>query len=148
MSRSKEEIKISIKNEGGFRIAPDSKLSTGEAIINDIEITSIENWGKVVASLTGLQQENQELKEDYNKVVHEATEFESKVYELQQEKEKLKAELQLYQGALKREHEAIHRVNDLEEVIDTIKNILNNQMNYREFVDIVNAIEEVIKEVE
>ena len=34
------------------------------------------------------------------------------------------------------------------EVIDTIKNILNNQMNYREFVDIVNAIEEVIKEVE
>lgn len=34
------------------------------------------------------------------------------------------------------------------EVIYTIKNILNNQMNYREFVDIVNAIEEVIKEVE
>ena len=34
------------------------------------------------------------------------------------------------------------------EVIYTIKNILNNQMNYREFVDIINAIEEVIKEVE
>ena len=34
------------------------------------------------------------------------------------------------------------------EVIYTIKNILNNQMDYREFVDIVNAIEEVIKEVE
>ena len=34
------------------------------------------------------------------------------------------------------------------EVIYTIKNILNNQMNYREYVDIVNAIEEVIKEVE
>lgn len=33
------------------------------------------------------------------------------------------------------------------ETIDTIKNILNNQMNYREFVDIINAIEEVIKEV-
>ena len=34
------------------------------------------------------------------------------------------------------------------EVIDKIKHILNNQINYREFVDIVNAIEEVIKEVE
>lgn len=34
------------------------------------------------------------------------------------------------------------------EVIDKIKHILNNQINYREFVDIVNAIEDVIKEVE
>lgn len=40
------------------------------------------------------------------------------VLELQEENQELKAELQLYQGALKREHEAIHRVNDLEEVID------------------------------
>ena len=38
--------------------------------------------------------------------------------ETQKENEKLKAELQLYQGALKREHEAIHRVNELEKVID------------------------------
>ena len=34
------------------------------------------------------------------------------------------------------------------EVIDKINHILNNQINYREFVDIVNAIEDVIKEVE
>ena len=40
------------------------------------------------------------------------------VLELQEENQKLKAELQLYQGALKREHEAIHRANDLEERID------------------------------
>ena len=40
------------------------------------------------------------------------------VLELQEENQKLKAELQLYKGALKREHEAIHRSNDLEEVID------------------------------
>lgn len=32
------------------------------------------------------------------------------------------------------------------EVIDKIKHILNNQMNYREFVDIVNDIEDVLKE--
>ena len=40
------------------------------------------------------------------------------IEELLEENEKLKAELQLYQGALKREHEAIHRANDLEKVID------------------------------
>lgn len=33
------------------------------------------------------------------------------------------------------------------EVIDKIKHILNSQMNYREFVDIVNAIEDVVKGV-
>ena len=33
---------------------------------------------------------------------------------LQQENEKLKAELELYKGTLQREHEAIHRANDLE----------------------------------
>lgn len=32
--------------------------------------------------------------------------------------------------------------------IDKINHILNNQINYREFVDIVNAIKDVIKEVE
>lgn len=47
------------------------------------------------------------------------------VKELQQENEKLKAELQLYQGALKREHEAIHRVNDLEERIDKAIEYIN-----------------------
>ena len=37
--------------------------------------------------------------------------------------------------------------NKYKEVKKKKKNILNNQMDYREFVDIVNAIEEVIKEV-
>ena len=46
------------------------------------------------------------------------------IEELLEENEKLKAELQLYQGALKREHEAIHRANDLEEVIDKATNEL------------------------
>lgn len=36
---------------------------------------------------------------------------------------------------------------ELKEVIDKINHILNNQINYREFVDIVNAIENVVKEV-
>lgn len=33
------------------------------------------------------------------------------------------------------------------EVIDKINHILNNQINYREFADIVIAIEDVVKEV-
>lgn len=37
---------------------------------------------------------------------------------------------------------------ELKKVIDKINHILNNQINYREFVDIVNAIEDVVKEVE
>ena len=44
--------------------------------------------------------------------------------QLEKENQELKAELQLYQGALKREHEAIHRVNELEEVIDKATNEL------------------------
>ena len=39
------------------------------------------------------------------------------IINLTKENQELKAELQLYQGALSREHEAIHRANDLEEVI-------------------------------
>lgn len=41
-----------------------------------------------------------------------------KYCDLKQENQELKAELQLYQGVLKREYEAIHRANDLEERID------------------------------
>ena len=49
------------------------------------------------------------------------------IEELQQENKKLKAELQLYQGALKREHEAIHRVNELEEVIYRIEKYIEKE---------------------
>lgn len=47
------------------------------------------------------------------------------IEELLEENEKLKAELQLYQGALKREHEAIHRVNDLEEENQKLKEVID-----------------------
>lgn len=33
------------------------------------------------------------------------------------------------------------------EAIDKINHILNNQINYREFVDIMNDIEDILKEV-
>ena len=41
-----------------------------------------------------LLEENEKLKQDYNKVVHESTEFESKVYELEQENQQLKEQRQ------------------------------------------------------
>lgn len=40
-----------------------------------------------------------------------------------------------------------HQVKKQKEVIDKIKHILNNQINYREFVDIVNDIEDILNEV-
>ena len=49
------------------------------------------------------------------------------IEELLEENEKLKAELQLYQGALKRENEAIHKVNDLEEVIYRIEKYIEKE---------------------
>lgn len=44
--------------------------------------------------------------------------------------------------------DAMNENQELKKIINNINKILNNQMNYYEFVDIVNAIEEVIKEVE
>ena len=60
--------------------------------------------------------------------------------ELQQENKKLKAELQLYQGALKRENEAIHRVNDLEEIIDKA---INNSQDWIDFYTKLNSDERI-----
>ena len=51
------------------------------------------------------------------------------VLELQEENQELKAELQLYQGALSREHEAIHRVNDLEKVIEKAIEYIESKNN-------------------
>ena len=65
----------------------------------DEDIEECENQIKL------LQQENQQLKEDYNKVVHEATEFESKVYELQQRIDKtievINTQMKLAEGGTK-----------------------------------------------
>ena len=55
---------------------------------------------------------------------------------LLKENQKLKAELQLYQGALKRENEAIHRVNDLEEIIDKA---INNSQDWIDFYTKLNS---------
>lgn len=56
-----EKTIISFKNSIGFRVAPDSDITTGKVIVNDIEITSVEDWEKVTKSLIELQQENEKL---------------------------------------------------------------------------------------
>ena len=74
-------------------------------------------------------------KEDYNKFYIQGSDhylipkdvFDELFDEMEnwkEENQELKAELQLYNGSLKREHEAIHRVNELEEVIDKATNEL------------------------
>ena len=62
------------------------------------------------------------------------------VLELQEENQELKAELQLYQGALSREHEAIHRVNELEKVIDEA---INNSQDWIDFYTKLNSDERI-----
>ena len=68
------------------------------------------------------------------------------VLELQEENQELKTELQLYQGALKRENEAIHRVNDLEKVIDEAikrleKGIFIIPKDTNELLDILKGVD-------
>ncbi len=79
------------------------------------------------------------------------------VLELQEENQELKAELQLYQGALKRENEAIHRVNELEEVIDKAIKLIEDTYYSKNTTDIDSIVlssdklikvRKILKEVE
>ena len=79
------------------------------------------------------------------------------VLELQEENQELKAELQLYQGALSREHEAIHRVNDLEKVIDEAIKLIEDSYYSKNTTDIDSIVlssdklikvRKILKEVE
>ena len=98
-----------------------------EEIINIlIEELGLTNYIKVAdylinleTTIIKLQEENEKLKADYGNKAQVERDL------LKEENEKLKAELQLYQGALKREDEAIHRVNDLEEENQELKEEIN-----------------------
>lgn len=97
-------------------------------------------------------------KEDYNKFYIQGSEhylipkdlFDELFDEMEnwkEENQELKAELQLYKGSLKREHEAIHRVNELEEVIDKAIEYLEEPN--RDSFDYSKAkLLEILKEVE
>ena len=99
----------------------------------------IYGYNQCAKLLNEAQKENKKLKAEYGTKVQIERDL------LKEENEKLKAELQLYQGALKREHEAIHRVNDLEEVICKIRkrlldlSYLNDELIDRELLDILKG---------
>ena len=94
----------------------------------------IYGYNQCAKLLNETQKENQKLKAEYGT----KTQIERDL--LKEENEKLKAELQLYQGALKREHEAIHRVNDLEKVIDEA---INNSQDWIDFYTKLNSDERI-----
>ena len=105
----------------------------------------IYGYNQCAKLLNETQKENEKLKSDYGNKAQVERDL------LKGENQKLKAELQLYQGALKREHEAIHRANDLEEVIDkAIEYIKSYKIDYSsyELSDYnVRQILEILKEV-
>lgn len=70
---------------------------------------------------------------DYIECVHRNT-------ELLEENEKLKAELGLYRGSLHREHEAIHKANDLEDELKEYKQKYLNAV-----ADYENAMSEKVE---
>ena len=91
---------------------------------------------------------------NYKSGVEEGTDFDKfciqhckDIEELLEENEKLKADLQLHRGALKREHEAIHRANDLEEIICKLRkrlldlSYLNDELIDTELLDILKEVE-------
>lgn len=58
---NKEKITTElIQHSNGITIVK-SDLTTGKVIINNIEITSIEDWNKVTHSIVELQKENEKL---------------------------------------------------------------------------------------
>ena len=59
--------------------------------VNEEDVQNIINaYEKDIEYINQLEKENQELKRKLNEAIHKATEFESEVYELQQENQKLK----------------------------------------------------------
>lgn len=108
----------------------------------------IYGYNQCAKLLNETQKENEKLKADYGTKSQIERDF------LKEENQKLKAELQLYKGSLKREHEAIHRVNELEKVIDeAIEYIEKEQITYEHPIEPYQVVEiedilDILKEVE
>ena len=118
----------------------------------------IYGYNQCAKLLNETQKENKKLKAEYGTKVQIERDL------LKEENQKLKAELQLYKGTLKREQEAIHRVNELEEVIDKAIDYVENgdllylankcSVIYRDNVEVVSICDRLnelltkLKEVE
>ena len=126
------------------QLQQENKILKENAENNDKVVDKV-NWENML-----LKKENEQLKAEYGTKAQVERDL------LKEENEKLKAELQLYQGALKREHEAIHRVNDLEEVIDKAIKLIEDTYYSKNTTDIDSIvlsndklliIREILKEV-
>lgn len=100
-----------------------------------------------------LQRENQQLKEKINQYENpdDLTLFYMWLDEKAKDKMKqLKERTQYLERSIARKEETIddkqNEIVSLATTIEKIKHILNNQMDYREFVDMINGIEDVLKE--
>lgn len=87
----KEYVEISKDNITFYGNTPEEKKANEKIFDLTIEIDRLQQENHQLKEIEkehqkingDLRVENKELREDYNKEVHEATEFESKVYELQ-----------------------------------------------------------------
>ena len=88
----------------------------------------IDTKNRQIQNLLELQQENTKLKEEYNKVVHESTEFESKVYDLQQRIDKTITHIDILQEIIYQQP-TCNKEDDmwLQEKLAGIKNILKGE---------------------
>lgn len=59
--------------------------------------------------------------------------------------EELEAKLKLHEGALKREHEAIHRANDLEKKVSLLNKM--NEENYEKYCNELKKNKEAVNEI-
>lgn len=77
---TKEEgITICFEDQTGLRISQECELTTGKVIVNDIEITSVEDWEKVIKSLNDLQVNNQKLNDQLDRELIKRARLEDRI---------------------------------------------------------------------
>lgn len=100
----KEYVEISKDNITFYGNTPEEKKANEKIFDLTIEIDRLQQENQQLKEIEKehqkingeLREEIKELSEDYNKVVHEATEFESKVYELQDRIDKAIEYIKIY----------------------------------------------------
>lgn len=79
--------------------------------------------------------------------INEIKEFCDYVLELEKQVQELKDNCERwYEDYHKLRIRNKYEIEELKDKIEKVRHILNNQIDYREFVDAINAIEDVIKE--
>ena len=137
-----------------YMIRDGATIPQAHAIIDYIDRLEQENrqlksdyGNKAQVERDMLLKQNQQLKEDYNKVVHESTEFESKVYDLQKEIKQLKEQLEKkYSKVGTLTSEILYEENTkLLSILDEIREIINQNMSsYYDFTKAFYEIENIL----